>query len=205
MSVVLGNKSELWVQTGTAQAFANEACSLISGTTYQITSTTKRQWDPETTPAVYVGGVLQTSGYRIQGAVGRIIFGEAPGAAVTVTGKYYATVRVARCGKWKLALKTGVAKTSGMGDGPRTFVGLGLLSWGGSFEKIEDDNIYAGWAKDNSTPIIAKFYETTTDPRVWIGYILPENWEVEAPDEDLLKESLDFTGTLHLSYLESES
>ncbi len=205
MSVIVGHASDLYIQTGSSTAFTTEACSQVAGTTYQITDAAKRQWDEGETVLVYDDGVLQTSGYKIHGACGRIVFDAAPTTPVTVSGKYYDTAHVAACGGWKLDLKSGVVKTSGINE-VRTFQGTGLLDWGGSFSKLEEDDTYAALVLDNSgAALVLKMYESKAAPVVWIGYIVPEGWSLDNPDEAGVSESLSFKGTGYLDFLTSES
>jgi hypothetical protein len=104
MSVLAGNKADIFIATGAGTDFTAAACSVVSGTTYQIDDTDKRIWDKTATTIVYDGGTpVAASEYEICWASGKIIFRAAPGGAVTVTGKYLAIAQFAQAFKWSLS------------------------------------------------------------------------------------------------------
>lgn len=73
-------------------SFLNEATTgNAERTEYQITDATKRSWYPRGTFAVEVGAEEVETGFTLDYATGKIIFGEAleEGAVVTVSGSYY--------------------------------------------------------------------------------------------------------------------
>jgi|LSQX01.2.fsa_nt_gb hypothetical protein len=106
---------------------------------------------------------------------------------------------VAHTAKWKLSIKGGVAKTSGMNE-PRAHKGLGNPTITGSIELEALDEAdpavteLRGLALDNSssTPTL-KLYEDTAG--YWSGDCVVEDMEVESDDEGMVTGSFSFTGT----------
>jgi len=86
---IAGKYAAFYLPNGASIAFTTEACELVSGFTYKITSIFKRYWDDQETVIVYEDGVLSTKAYTLQYPGGRIVFPSAPTAPVTVSGKYY--------------------------------------------------------------------------------------------------------------------
>lgn len=103
MAVLAGSGGDIYIATDAGTAFTAEACSVVSGTTYQINNTSKRQWDPTATFIVYDGGVaISSADYSLIWATGKIVLDAAPGGAVTVTGAYLATSQYAQATEWTL-------------------------------------------------------------------------------------------------------
>lgn len=80
-------------KSGTSTSFTTEACSLVSGYTYQIDDTTKRCWDWTKTFTVYNDAVeVSSSLYTIDFMHGKITFSgagiPASADAITVSGYY---------------------------------------------------------------------------------------------------------------------
>lgn len=78
-------------KSGTPTTFTTEACTLISGKTYQVNDTTKQVWDRLTAVNVFDGGVNKDAFVEsIDFIFGRVTFlpSYTVTGAVTVTGKY---------------------------------------------------------------------------------------------------------------------
>ncbi len=101
--------------TGASTAFTDEATTAnATRTVYQITSTSKRYWDPATAIVVEVDGTaIAATEYTIAYAGGKIIFkvARAEGAVVTVTGGYLTVAQFAECHEWKMDVKTDMIET----------------------------------------------------------------------------------------------
>lgn len=75
--------------SGTSTAMVSEAMSLLTGTTYRITSLFRRVLDPLVAVSVFDGGVLvPSSGYALSTLFGTVTFAVAPTGAVTITANY---------------------------------------------------------------------------------------------------------------------
>ena len=74
---------------GTSTLMTSEACSLVSGTIYQITNAAKRVIDPAVSVSVFDGVTgLVDADVTIDYLFGKITLANAPGGAVTVTANY---------------------------------------------------------------------------------------------------------------------
>lgn len=91
---------------GTSTAMTAEACSLVAGTTYQITSATKRIIDHNQAVTVKDGGVAIAAGdiTSIDYLQGKVTLDSAPSGAVTIDGNYIPTAAVAGAKSYSLAL-----------------------------------------------------------------------------------------------------
>lgn len=78
--------------TGTPTTFTAEACSLVSGKTYQIDATAKRAWDPLSSLAIYDNGsrVAAADVESVSLLFGRVTFASSYSVTgpVTASGKY---------------------------------------------------------------------------------------------------------------------
>ena len=82
--------------SGTAVAMTAEACSLVSGTTYQVTNAAKRIIDPATAVTVKDAGTpIAAANVTIDYLFGRFTLASAPGGAVTVDASYLPTTTIA--------------------------------------------------------------------------------------------------------------
>lgn len=103
MAVLTGKAADVYIATGSGTSFTAEATSLVSGTTYQISNTSKRRWDPTATFTVYDGGVaIDPGGYYLIHATGKVQLVAAPSGAVTVTGKYLSASQLGQATDWTL-------------------------------------------------------------------------------------------------------
>lgn len=95
-------------QSGTSTAMTNEACTLVSGKTYQITATTKRIIDPLVAVVVKDGAVDHTADVlSIDYLAGTVTFKTAytVTGAVTVTGNYLPTSQICAMNKYTLNMQ----------------------------------------------------------------------------------------------------
>lgn len=93
-------------QTGDPITMTDEACTLVSGKTYQITAATKRLLDYATAVVVKVGGVDHTADVlNINYMSGKVTFASAytVTGAVTVTGKYVPASQICAMNKFSLS------------------------------------------------------------------------------------------------------
>lgn len=73
----------------------DEACSLVTGTTYQITAQTHRVLDPLEPIVVKDGGtVVNAADYLVDPLFGTVTFTSAPSGAVTVSAHYIPLVKI---------------------------------------------------------------------------------------------------------------
>lgn len=86
---------------GASTAFTGEACSLVSGKTYQIDNTAKRVWVPSVTPTVKDNGVTVAAANieSYDKLFGKVTFVNSYTVTgpVTVDGNYYPLLTLAEC------------------------------------------------------------------------------------------------------------
>ena len=193
MAVIQGRAGELWlVRSGDGSTITKQACEVVTGTRYHVTDAAKRYLDPETTILVYDDDVLVTSGYKIEGGC-HIVFDSAPAASVTVSGKYLTPAEVAYVQNWEITLNSDVYDITSLGDTAKKFMGSGLISWSGSFERFYEDDTFATYTVSNTTRLIGRFFEDHPGGLVWTGWIAPNNWTGTMPLE-LARETFGFDG-----------
>lgn len=199
MGAIAGRRAEVWVQSGSETTFTAAACNLVSGTTYEVTDPDKRNWSPTADITVYVGGTPVTSGYVLQRPVGRIVFSEAPGGAVTVSGKYLPMAKVGFVKSWELSIEDEALETTSLGDTVRSFVACGLPSWSVSLDKLLEDETWPSLALDNANTgqwLLVKLYEDRSGSNrlVWAGYATVAGDKISVPFSELINESLTLVG-----------
>tara|TARA_R110002020_G_scaffold64898_6_gene171773 strand:+ start:649 stop:1287 length:639 start_codon:yes stop_codon:yes gene_type:complete len=102
--------------TGTATTMTGEAMG-GAGVTYQITSTSRQIVDPNTAITVKVGGAAQApSTYSFDYLTGTVVFGGAPGAAVTIDGKFLPAREIAQAYEMDVSLSRTLAESSLLGS-----------------------------------------------------------------------------------------
>lgn len=87
---VLGATGAVYI-SGESTAFSGEACTLVSGTTYQINTAAKRAWNPAVPVTVYDGvtPLVEADGdFTVNYLFGKVTLAGAPAGAVTVDGEY---------------------------------------------------------------------------------------------------------------------
>lgn len=203
MAAIKGRLAELWLGSGATSAITKEACEQVAGTIYHVTAAAKRYLDPGTAVLVYDNDVLQTSGYHLEGHC--IVFDSAPAALVTVSGKYITPAEVKLVQGWELSFESETYETTSLGDTARTYVGSGLLSWSGSFERFLEDATYANIAAANGTLKLARFFTDQPSGYVWTGWVVPTGWTGSAPISGLDTESFTFQGYGKPIYTTDES
>jgi hypothetical protein len=104
---------------GTPTTMTNQAMS-GAGVTYQVTDPLRQVVDPATTIQIFVGGVAQaTSSFTFDYLTGTVTFGGAPGAAVTITGKFIPLRQITTAYEASASLSKNLADTSLLGTGFR--------------------------------------------------------------------------------------
>lgn len=97
--VVYAGYTAVVKMSGTSTTFTGEATTLVSGTTYQITNTAKRIWNPGVALTV-LDGVTPVVPTAIDYLFGKVTLPAPPGGAVTVAGAYYPTYELANGREW---------------------------------------------------------------------------------------------------------
>ena len=146
MSAIAGYAADLLIAgvAGSGSAFTHEATTAVTAlTVYQITSTTKRYWDPtvalvvETSVDAGVTWSAITSGFQVAYAGGVIRFpvAQAAGTQVRVSGAYLTASVLGQCKEWDLAVSL---------DTPDTTVftaGTSLSAWKSCVAALKDATV----------------------------------------------------------------
>jgi len=189
MAVMVGRAADIHMAVGSGTGMTAEACSLVSGTTYQINNTAKRFWDPTATWIVYDGGVpVAASGYELVYGTGKIVLKTAPGGAVTVTGAYLSPSQVAQAFKWTLTFGPNLIDSHTFGDTWEEKTAA-LKKGTCSFERFYNDNYFHTNA--SSIFLLVLYMDQAAGPRyVAVGYL--DAASIEAEEQGLIKESPSF-------------
>lgn len=128
--------------SGSSVAMTGEACSLVSGTTYQVTDSTKRCFDTSSPITVYDGGVPIAAGnVTVDFLFGKVTLSAPPGGAVTVDAAYVPLFSMAEVRSFEINLSTAMlddtvctsttavrSRTAGLSDASGTVTGLDVLT-----------------------------------------------------------------------------
>lgn len=200
---IAGKVGAVYRTTGEASvAFTDEAT--IGNTThkrYSIANAAKRFWDTGTAPTVKVNGETVTSGYTIEYAGGVVVFEAAllQTDTVTVSGKNYAIEQCATLFDWKLDAETNLKTVT-------TFASNGWeeqhpvsKGWSAGFNGYWADESFAGLLGKQIA--VSLFIDATTNKR-YEGYVYLKKNGIEEKVDDVVKESVEITGTGTLYYHE---
>ena len=190
MSVMVGKNADIYAASGSGTSFTAEACSLVSGTTYQIDATSKRYWDPTATFTVYDGATpLAASAYQLVYGTGKIILAAAPAGAVTVTGKYLSITQVAQGTEWTLNLGTDLAASETFGDSWKEHTAT-VKRGSVTFKRLYNaDGVF--FAGTTTTFLLALYPDFSTSARyVAIGKLGSQ--QITVPENGLIEESVSF-------------
>lgn len=119
MAVRAGQGADIYIVTadGAGTVMTDEACGLVSGTTYQITDAAKRLVDPNIAITVKDGVTpLTADQYEMVFANGKIVLDAAPGGAVTITGEYLTASQLAQAHEWTLNVGPNLRPSHTFGD-----------------------------------------------------------------------------------------
>lgn len=102
---------------GTRTLTTDAACSLVSGTTYQVSNAAQRVLSPDDAVTVKVGGVTQSAtSYTVDYLFGAVTFASAPGGAVTITATYFPLLAAVEIKSYKFTATAALANGNVFGD-----------------------------------------------------------------------------------------
>lgn len=114
-----GRDADIRITALTATTSTGEAASLSSDGTYvQIDGSTKRHWDPDSTPILYLNSTaVSSTAYDVNYVQGRFQFGSTqPTGTYTADVEYLATSRVAGGREWTLNIEADMFEVSTFGS-----------------------------------------------------------------------------------------
>lgn len=122
MTLVKGRLADIYICSDAAStAFTNEATTAnAAATEFTIADAAKRFVNPAAAVTVRYNGSPTTAYERIQHPGGRVVFATTPGEeAVTITGRYFASSRLAQCREWELSGDVDFVDVTCFGDTAR--------------------------------------------------------------------------------------
>ena len=200
MTILSGHVADVYLCSGAGTGFTNEACSLVTGTTYQITDTSKRIWDHTTAVVVKNGGVdIDPGAYSLVYGTGKIILLAAPAGAVTVTGAYLTASKLAQCTKWSLSAGPNLVDAAVFGDAWESKAALVRKA------SITVSRFYAGDAfffGQIGNPMVLVLYEASGGAH-YVAVCHMDTDGLTADEGALQAETLNFTATGAIDYVSS--
>jgi len=187
--------------TATATATTGEAMTNSGdNTTYYITDTSKRYWDKNSTVTVYVDATPETS-VEIDCVGGRVKF-DTPLTGVevvTVDASYWTVSALAGFYNWNLdSSRDMLDATTFASNGWRVFV-AGLGSFIVSAESFWQDEKFLD--RLGEEVVVALYVNEASDIR-YEGFAKIDSDSISNPVDELVEESVNFTGDGELYYYE---
>lgn len=197
MAKLTGSAADVYICAGAGTPFTGEACTLVSGTTYQITDTGKRIWDLTTAVVVYDGlTTVPDSDYELVYGTGKIILAAAPAGAVTVTGAYLTASQFGQAHKWSGSFGPNLQDTPTFGDGWET---KSVTSRKGS---ITLDRFYSDdYFHDNlGAPFLLVLYHKQSSGQRYVAVGHMDSNSIETARDAIIGESVSFQTTGWVDY-----
>jgi hypothetical protein len=204
MAAIRGNLAELWQANGAGTAMTKEACEQVAGNVYHVTDASKRFFAPATAIQVYDNDVLQTSGYDILGGC-QISFASAPTTPVTVTANYIAPAEVTYAQGWELSIESEAYPITSLGASYAEYLGSGLLTWSGSFERLFEDDTWGARMLTNATRLLIRLFTDQPSGYVYQGWVVLTSWGQSTPGDGLERENVTFQGCDRPAYSTDET
>ena len=198
-----GKLGAVYVQTDAAPvAFTNEATTANTARTrYTITDTAKRYWSKGTAVVVKVGGTTVTTGYTLEYAGGVVVFNvaQAVGAVVTVTGAYVVLAQAGGFFGWSVEPTMDMQeKTTFQSNGWKEF-GPTIKGFTGSAEAYWGDEQFFDAL---GTEVIVALYLNESTGLRYEGYAVISSDGISTAVDELIQETVDFTGDGPICYRE---
>lgn len=198
-----GKLGAVYVQTDAAPvAFTNEATTANTARTrYTITDTAKRYWSKGTAVVVKVGGTTVTTGYTLEYAGGVVVFNvaQAVGAVVTVTGAYVVLAQAGGFFGWSVEPTMDMQeKTTFQSNGWKEFEPT-IKGFTGSAEAYWGDEQFFDAL---GTEVIVALYLNESTGLRYEGYAVISSDGISTAVDELIQETVDFTGDGPICYRE---
>jgi len=183
-----GNKALIKEQSA-ATVFTDEATTTADNQIYQITNTTKRIFDYDTTLIVEDAAVPTTENYTVSKLNGTVTFDSIDaGRVITFTGKYVTLVNVVEAKEFSFDGVQDMGDTTVFQNEDRTFKPL-LRSATATISKFYSiDNYFIDMLFNGDVKVIEFYYDNAENPfRV---YALVSSDSLAIPIEALQEESI---------------
>ncbi len=183
--------------SGAAIVFTDEAFT-DSGDhkTYQITSTTKRVWDPTAAVVVKTGGVTTVEVYTVDRLRGRITFAlvDALRGAVTVSGSYLPMSVAARSKAYTWSLMQTLLDDTDFEDTGFVTRNVGLHDVSGTISRWKSTDTYFADTLIAGLPVVIEFFlDATGLPDLCVWALLDKD-DVKSAIAGLVEEDVSFQG-----------
>jgi len=189
--------------TGSSTAFTGEACTVVDGNTYQLNSASKRIIDPDTALVVNDAGSPDAAS-AADFLFGKATLSEAPGGAVTMSGKYLPLLDLALVRSFGLKVSGSVHDTSAINGGASKTRLVGLqdvsLTLETTAQRYDDLDAGAGVVTIDGaavalygTPILVSLLPFSGG-NYFRGWFLLDALESKGPVDGLLSLSLTLSG-----------
>lgn len=196
-----GYLGALYLNDGASIAFTTEAMSTSDELVYTISDSDKKYWDPDSTLTVYKNGNPITSGFTIRYIGGMITFSVAnnPLDVITVSGKSFNLVEAGGFYKWTVNIERNEVDLNKFGNNgwaeKKTVIG----SWSATAERFYLDETYFDLLGEKSLFI---FYVDEASQIRYEGYGYIKKDSIDSTASEVIKESLEITGTDKIYYLD---
>ena len=201
MAILSGNIADVYICSGTGTTFTDEATTLVSGTTYQITDASKRIIDTTSAITVKDGATtLASTAYTVVPGTGKVILAAAPSGAVTVTGKYLTASQLAQCTKWSANIGPNLQDVSVFGSAWEQKAAV--LQKG----SITVNRFYATGAyfyTQLNVPMVVTLYENQSGGARYVAVCQMETDALEVSEGAIQGENVSFTTTGNVDYASS--
>lgn len=189
--------------SGTAVAMLAEPCSLVSGTTYQVTNAAKRILDPAATFTVKDGGVpIPAANVTIDGLFGKFTLASAPVGAVTVDGSYLPVADIGEAKAVEVSVSVDLLDKSVFGSQAKTRLAA-LLDYSATVGQLalpitDIDPVTGGvqsleTRRSGGTPMLLDWLiDGTNRVRAWL---LIKDYKVGGKVDGLVEVNINFEGS----------
>jgi len=192
MAVLVGNKADIYIATGTGTSMTGEAVTDLTGGLYQITSGTKRALNPNATLTVLDGvATVPATAYDVYWGAGIIAINGSytVGGTITVTGEYLSLSQVAQATEWTYDSEVVLEETQTFGDTWKEYTEV-MRSGSVKFKRFYND----GYFRTNigSYYVLALYLSTTTGAR-YLAAGQCTSHGVSAAENETVKEDVTFS------------
>jgi len=199
-NAVSGLVGGIYAQSGAAEAFTAEACTLgADGRTVSINdaSLSILEYDKDKFTVYKDAGAL-TCDFEI--AIGKIILAEAQTAGTfTMDGYIVPTVQIGSVFDWGLDIKRNVQDATVFTDTWEAKV-AGIASWTGSFKKFWIDHDIFDILTAGNTPLVYRFFTDISNENNFCGYALMDGDKFSSKIDGMNSEEGNLIGHSVLSF-----
>ncbi len=187
--------------TATSTTFTNEATTeIVADTRFRITNAAKRFWDKAAAVTVKKNGTTITTGFTIEYAGGEVVFDTAlqPADTITVSGKHWTMEQKLLCNNWSLDASQDLGEIT-------TFASNGwkenlptLKEFSVAVESYWPNNEFTAQFGDEVA--LQLYVDSGANKYRYECFAILNSESIETPVDDIINDSLEFTGVGNLYY-----